>query len=65
MAENYMERLVKEYIDMLNGNGTAYNYGSWSRINSNYATIILEAGQSESWVKFTLAPDEHIYKIVV
>lgn len=44
-----------------NSQATAYNYGSWSRINSNYATIILEAGQDESWVKFTLSPNEHIY----
>ena len=40
---------------------TAYNYGSWSSINSNYATIILESGQIESWLEFTLSPGEHIY----
>ena len=40
---------------------TAYNYGRWSSINSNYATIILESGQTESWLEFTLSPGEHIY----
>ena len=30
-------------------------------INSNYATIILESGQTESWLEFTLSPGEHIY----
>ena len=27
-----------------NTRSTAYNYGRWSSINSNYATIILENG---------------------
>jgi hypothetical protein len=44
-----------------NTKATAYNYGKWSSINSNYATVILEAGQTESWLQFTLSSDEHIY----
>ncbi|MGL5258493.1 MAG: hypothetical protein ACRC7V_00130 [Lachnospiraceae bacterium] len=44
-----------------NTRSTAYNYGRWSSINSNYATIILESGQTESWLQFTLSPGEHIY----
>lgn len=44
-----------------NTRSTAYNYGRWSSINSNYATIILENGQTESWLQFTLSPGEHIY----
>lgn len=44
-----------------NTKATAYNYGKWSSINSNYATIVLEAGQTESWLKFTLSPEDHIY----
>lgn len=40
---------------------TAYNYGRWSSINSNYATVVLEAGQMESWLAFTVAPGEQIY----
>lgn len=44
-----------------NTRATAYNYGRWSSINSNYATIILESGQTESWLQFTLSPGEHIY----
>lgn len=44
-----------------NTSSTAYNYGRWSSINSNYATIILESGQTESWLQFTLSPGEHIY----
>lgn len=40
---------------------TAYNYGKWSSISSNYATIILEGGETESWLEFTLDPGEHIY----
>ncbi len=40
---------------------TAYNYGRWSSINTNYATIILEKGQTESWLEFTLNPGDHIY----
>ena len=40
---------------------TAYNYGRWLSINSNYSTVVLEAGQTESWLKFTLSSDEHIY----
>lgn len=40
---------------------TAYNYGNWSSINSNYATVILEEKQTESWLKFTLGAGEHIY----
>ena len=44
-----------------NTRSTAYNYGRWSSINSNYATVILESGQTESWLEFTLSPGEHIY----
>lgn len=40
---------------------TAYSYGKWSSINSNYAVVVLEGGQEESWLKFTLSPGEKIY----
>lgn len=40
---------------------TAYNYGSWSSINSTYSTILLESGQEESWLQFQLNAGEHIY----
>ncbi|TCL54616.1 hypothetical protein EDD76_11939 [Kineothrix alysoides] len=44
-----------------NSRTAAYNYGRWSAINSNYATVILEKNQRESWLAFTLDPNEHIY----
>ncbi len=51
-------------ISTITGNNnmnTAYNFGSWSGINSNSTTIILEAGENESWIQFSLNAGDHIY----
>ena len=58
---NAIEAQAATSITGNNTRSTAYNYGRWSSINSNYATIILESGQTESWLEFTLSPGEHIY----
>jgi hypothetical protein len=39
---------------------TAYNFGRWSSITSS-PTVIMAEGADESWFKFTVAADEHIY----
>ncbi len=44
-----------------NSRETAYNYGAWSSINSNYETISLKAGNNESWLAFRVGAGEKIY----
>lgn len=39
---------------------TAYNFGSWSYINSS-GTAIMANDADESWFKFTVGANEHIY----
>ncbi len=39
---------------------TAYNFGTWNSINSS-GTAIMANDAEESWFKFTLAANEHIY----
>lgn len=39
---------------------TAYNFGSWNNMNSS-GTVIMPSAANESWLKFTVYANEHIY----